>query len=337
MPADYASAAAALSLPVGPSASERSDAASPFSDGGGDDDDDHHHHYSGSDPLLSSSGGAVRAPTMAEQRVPPPLPLPPWARQQQQQGAAPHRHHAGSRASRLSRAESTLRHSRLGGGGGGAAGSGISGLISQSLASAHWLARRAVQLFLSLSPVYRALAVLAALVLLALGVLALVYAHALFGALAPLSAGWRALPYGLGYALIFAAICATSFPPLVGYSTAVTLAGFVYGFPGGWPVAAAGSVLGSLAAFAASRTVLLHWVEGLVGKDHRFQALAQVLRREGIGMLALVRFCPLPFSISNGFLATVRSISPAKFALATLMARQVHSPPPVPSKTPQPN
>lgn len=37
-------------------------------------------------------------------------------------------------------------------------------------------------------------------------------------------------------------------------------------------------------------------------------------------MLALVRFCPLPYSLSNGFLATVPSIAPASFALATAFA-----------------
>lgn len=37
-------------------------------------------------------------------------------------------------------------------------------------------------------------------------------------------------------------------------------------------------------------------------------------------MLALVRFCPLPYSLSNGFLATVPVITPASFALATAFA-----------------
>lgn len=193
--------------------------------------------------------------------------------------------------------------------------------FKQLWATAIWATRRSLQLFWMLSPLQRILALLAVAAVLVLGVLALVYSHAVFAVLGPIAAGWRALPFGLGYLLVFLVICATAFPPMVGYSTAVTLAGFVYGFPGGWPIAALGSVLGSLAAFWVSRTVAVHWVESLVGRDHRFRALAQVLKRDGVGVLALVRFCPLPFSLSNGFLATVRSVHPGTFAAATALAR----------------
>ncbi|KAI0176303.1 hypothetical protein GGR52DRAFT_540349, partial [Hypoxylon sp. FL1284] len=114
--------------------------------------------------------------------------------------------------------------------------------------------------------------------------------------------------------------CVTAFPPMIGYSTAVTVCGFVYDFPDGWPIAAGATVAGSTAAFLTSRTVFSRYVHAVVGADRRFVALGQVLRRDGLLVLAAVRFCPLPFSLSNGFLSTIPSVTPARFALATALA-----------------
>ncbi|KAK8930389.1 Golgi apparatus membrane protein tvp38 [Metarhizium anisopliae] len=165
-----------------------------------------------------------------------------------------------------------------------------------------------IQYYLSLSPLYRVLAVLGCLLGWALIVLTIVYSHRFFSWLTPVAKSWRELPGG--WLIVFALIFVTAFPPLIGYSTANTIAGLVYGFPNGWPVAAVACTLGSLAAFLASRTVLSRYVDRMVGKDHRFIALGQVLRRDGILYLTAIRFCPLPFSLSNGFLATIPSITP---------------------------
>ncbi|PFH61780.1 hypothetical protein XA68_16309 [Ophiocordyceps unilateralis] len=142
--------------------------------------------------------------------------------------------------------------------------------------------------------------------------------HFFFDWLAPRARVWRGK--GGALAVVFLAVFLSAFPPLVGYSTAATVAGFVAGFPAGWPLAASAAVAGSLAAFFASRSVLAACVERLVGKDTRFVALAQVLRRDGLLCLTAIRFCPLPFSLSNGFLATVPSVSPWAFALATAIS-----------------
>lgn len=160
---------------------------------------------------------------------------------------------------------------------------------------------------------------LAGLVLGVLGLLALIYTQAFFDWLGPVAEKWRRLPGG--WLINFAMIFVTSFPPVIGYATATTVAGFVWGFPWGWPIAAAACTLGSLGAFVASRTVLGTFVERMVGKDPRFVALAQVMRREGILYLTAIRFCPLPFSLSNGFLATIPSITPLAFTISTALSR----------------
>ena len=64
-----------------------------------------------------------------------------------------------------------------------------------------------------------------------LGILFLVFNERIFGALVPVAAKWRSLRVGWLIAWAFTFICA--FPPIIGYSTSVTVAGFVYGLPNG--------------------------------------------------------------------------------------------------------
>ncbi|KAK0656737.1 hypothetical protein B0T16DRAFT_315487 [Cercophora newfieldiana] len=180
------------------------------------------------------------------------------------------------------------------------------------------LGQQTVRLFNSLSPAYQLLVLVGGIVAFVLGVLALVYSHRIFAWLGPIAKTWRELPGGWILVWLLTFMCA--FPPMIGYSTAVTISGFVFGFPWGWPIVATATVAGSTAAFFTSRGVFSGYVHRLVGKDHRFVALGQVLRRDGLGVLAMIRFCPLPYSLSNGFLATVPSIRPWGFAAATACA-----------------
>ena len=72
---------------------------------------------------------------------------------------------------------------------------------------------------------------LAGVVTLVLGVLFLVYNERIFHALAPVAEEWRSIRFG--WMILWAATFFVSFPPLIGYSSCVTLAGFVYGVPKG--------------------------------------------------------------------------------------------------------
>ncbi|RFU79117.1 tlg2-vesicle [Trichoderma arundinaceum] len=177
---------------------------------------------------------------------------------------------------------------------------------------------KTVAAFWKLSPLHRALVCFVILLGWTIIILSVLYSEAFFAWLATVSKSWRQIPGG--WLIAFALIFATSIPPIMGYSTANTVAGFVYGFPLGWPIAASACVVGSLAAFVACRTVLSRHVNKLIGNDHRFVALGQVLRRDGILYLTGIRFCPLPFSLSNGFLATIPSISPLSFAISTALS-----------------
>lgn len=175
-----------------------------------------------------------------------------------------------------------------------------------------------LKLFNRLTPLQKVLFVVAGIAANVVMVLGLIYSHAIFAWLEPVAVGWRALPGG--WILVWLLTFVTAFPPMIGYSTSLTIAGFVYGCPGGWPIVATSSVAGATAAFVTSRTVFSGYVHRLVGADKRFVALGQVLRHDGVLVLAAIRLCPLPFSLSNGFLATIPSISPLSFALATALS-----------------
>ncbi|KAI2629719.1 hypothetical protein GGR54DRAFT_276205 [Hypoxylon sp. NC1633] len=266
------------------------------------------------EPMLSAEPSSPSAsplpsplPSPGPPSPQPDVPVPPWVRPNPQHPAS------GTNAQRLS-----TPYSRSAGDSSSSDAATAAPLGRRIMRASLTVMNKMMKLFNSLTPLQRVLFVVAGLVVNVLLILFLVYSHRIFAALGPVAKGWRELPGG--WALVFLMTALTAFPPMIGYSTCVTIAGFVYGFPGGWPVVAAATVAGSAAAFVTSRTVFSGYVHALVGADKRFVALAQVLRRDGLIVLAAIRFCPLPFSLSNGFLATIPSITPLRFAAATALA-----------------
>lgn len=146
-------------------------------------------------------------------------------------------------------------------------------------------------------------------------VLFMIYNERIFGYLAPAAKKWHSVRGG--WTILWLLTFISSFPPLIGYSTTITIAGFVYGFPNGWFIVASATVAGSTAAFLASRTVLSKYVHKLVGQDKRFEALALTLKHDGIKILCMIRLCPLPYSLSNAAISTFPTVHPLSFALAT--------------------
>ncbi|KAJ4422151.1 Tlg2-vesicle protein [Gnomoniopsis sp. IMI 355080] len=301
MPADYKSAAAGLSIPPSPNGTSNNktpsatsaaaqlggmDSQAPFRDNDNDDEDGDAHEDG--------------PPAAATQSV-------PWARP-----ANPTRSSTASRrlSTPYSRSSSSSTPLDI--------RSQLTDFALTTLKTSQNLYRRGTTFFVSLEPVQQFLVLACGVVVFALTITLLIFSQRIFHLLGPVATSWRAMPGG--WLLVWLATFLVAFPPLIGYSTACTVAGFVYGFPLGWPIVATATVAGSTAAFIASRTVLAGYVDRLVGHDKRFVALGQVLRHDGLGVLALVRFCPLPYSLSNGFLATVPSIAPASFALATAFA-----------------
>ena len=177
------------------------------------------------------------------------------------------------------------------------------------------LSRRVLDQYNKLSPLQKILFFIGNLVLAVGGILFLVYNERIFGALLPVAKKWRDVT--AGWLILRVLIFVVSFPPLIGYSSLLTIAGFVYGFPNGWFIAATATVAGSTASFLLSRTLLKNMVHRLIANDTRFAALSLTLKHDGLKLLIMYRLCPLPYSISNGAVATFPTVHWASYALAT--------------------
>lgn len=155
------------------------------------------------------------------------------------------------------------------------------------------------------------------IVVFTLFVLSLVYGHRMFAWLAPLAKRWRELRGG--WLILWAMTFFVSFPPMIGYSSLLTISGFVFGMKG-WFIMSTATVLGSTCSFLASRTVLKPYVSKLTEKNKQFDALSLVLKHDGLKLLVMIRLCPLPFSLSNGAISTIPTVTWQNFALATTLA-----------------
>ncbi|KAK4565413.1 Tlg2-vesicle protein [Recurvomyces mirabilis] len=176
------------------------------------------------------------------------------------------------------------------------------------------LQRRAVKLWLKFTPIQQVGIVVLNIVLLVFVILGLIYNQRIFAWLAPGAKRWRELPGG--WLILWFMTFFVSFPPMIGYSTCVTIAGFVFGMKG-WFIMSTASVAGSTVAFIASRSVLKGFVSRLTEKNKRFAALALVLKHDGLKLLIMIRLCPLPYSLSNGAISTIPTVTWLNFMIAT--------------------
>lgn len=182
--------------------------------------------------------------------------------------------------------------------------------------SADRTGRKLQRAFFRLTPLQQAGFVVLNIILFIGFVLFWIYNERIFAYLSPGAKKWRALPGG--WLILWAMTFFVSFPPMIGYSSCVTIAGFVYGMPG-WFIVASATVVGSTVSFIVSRTVLKSFVSRMTEKNKRFAALSLVLKHDGLKLLAMIRLCPLPYSLSNGATSTIPTVTWYNFALATAL------------------
>lgn len=94
------------------------------------------------------------------------------------------------------------------------------------------LNRRAMDQYNKLSPMQKVLVITGGILSIVLGLLFMVYNERIFEKLVPVADKWRHVRGG--WVILWALIFTVSFPPLIGYSSLLTIAGFVYGFPNGY-------------------------------------------------------------------------------------------------------
>ena len=105
------------------------------------------------------------------------------------------------------------------------------GLVDRIVNYVEKLWRHLLKTVEKMSPVQMGAAGLLGVITIVLAILFLVFSERIFAWLEPVAEKWKNLRGG--WLILWLMCFATAFPPVIGYSTCLTLAGFVYGFPWG--------------------------------------------------------------------------------------------------------
>ena len=104
-------------------------------------------------------------------------------------------------------------------------------IVETSINYAERTWRRLYKTVEKMTPAQMVLSIVAGILTIVLGILFLVFSERIFAWLEPVAEKWKNLRGG--WLILWLMTFTTAFPPIIGYSTCLTLAGFIYGFPGG--------------------------------------------------------------------------------------------------------
>ncbi|RKP37241.1 snare associated Golgi protein-domain-containing protein, partial [Dimargaris cristalligena] len=114
-------------------------------------------------------------------------------------------------------------------------------------------------------------------------------------------------------------IFTTAFPPMMGYSTSVTLSGFAYGFPLGFLPAFIGALTGAIACFMLCRRYGKHHIQWVFNWNPHITAAVKAIEKKGFKLLLLIRISPYPFTIINALLSGT-NITLKSYSIATAIS-----------------
>ncbi|KAF6762709.1 Golgi apparatus membrane protein TVP38 [Ephemerocybe angulata] len=122
----------------------------------------------------------------------------------------------------------------------------------------------------------------------------------------------------LGWLGTIAVMVCVSFPPLIGFTTLVTLCGFAYGMQGFY-IALAGSVIGSAVVFSVLRLLFSKRIRAWSAQNEKWQALEAVVRAKGLPLMILIRVSPFPpWVYANSLFASIEAVRFWQFVVATV-------------------
>jgi len=120
-----------------------------------------------------------------------------------------------------------------------------------------------------------------------------------------------------GWLILGAVLVITSFPPLVGYFTTVSLCGFAYGLQGFF-IAAPAAVFGSALVFIVLRLAFMRKIRSWTAENDKWQALERVIKSRGLPLIILIRLSPIPpWVYANALFASIEAVSLWQFMFAT--------------------
>ncbi|KAK9472835.1 uncharacterized protein V1510DRAFT_416197 [Dipodascopsis tothii] len=143
-----------------------------------------------------------------------------------------------------------------------------------------------------------------------------VFHRQIFALFGPFLESWRTMRFGSVILVLLMTV--TSFPPFIGYTTVVTIAGILYGVWYGWLISAVTTVVASYLCFIVCRRYFVEAANRLAERNEVFSALSYTLQYDGMKLLWMIRMSPLSFSLSNTVLSSIHTVTPRNFVLATL-------------------
>jgi uncharacterized membrane protein YdjX (TVP38/TMEM64 family) len=132
--------------------------------------------------------------------------------------------------------------------------------------------------------------------------------------------------------LFWAAIIVALQLVFIPLSPSAIAAGFMFGLPGGLLAITIGTMTGAALNFVLSRKFARGAIARRLEQNPKFQLIDAAIGREGWKIIALLRFCPIPFGFANYaygmtairfwpyFLATVVAIIPGNVLFAWIGA-----------------
>ncbi|KAI0771886.1 hypothetical protein BD413DRAFT_475053 [Trametes elegans] len=130
---------------------------------------------------------------------------------------------------------------------------------------------------------------------------------------------WLQSDLYLGYAVIFALIFVTTFPPVPLYSTLIILSGYTFGPWTGAIISYWASLAGALVVFTVSRTFfrasISRWLSCTVTIKRVVRAIENNPK-----LLFLIRLAPYPYNVMNCLLAASPSLTLRTYMLCTALS-----------------
>ncbi|KAJ7068176.1 hypothetical protein C8F01DRAFT_977964 [Mycena amicta] len=121
-----------------------------------------------------------------------------------------------------------------------------------------------------------------------------------------------------GWLIVGLLIACISFPPLAGHTTLTGIAGYAWGVPTGFYIAAPASMIGAALVFILLRLSFKERLHNFSKHNDKWQALESVIAAKGLGLIILIRMSPLPpWVYSNVLFASIGSVSLFQFLVAT--------------------
>jgi uncharacterized membrane protein YdjX (TVP38/TMEM64 family) len=134
--------------------------------------------------------------------------------------------------------------------------------------------------------------------------------------------------FGWGGVVLYALLIAAAQLVCVPLAPIAVAGGLIFGVGRGFAAITLGTALGAIVNFFISRRLARATVQRWLAHHEKFKLIDSAIGREGWKIIALLRFCPIPFGLANYsygltavrfvpyFLATVFAIIPANFFFA---------------------